>query len=255
MDTDNEILKEMLKIIAGVATALIGWFGIPEAVKKYFQRKQQKRIKTKAEKLNEQLKKGIDKEDLRDSPVFNELKDLLWKAKDVSKNKEFLQEQLNKIIFNLYTAGMYEFIQDLRVKFQNDFEFNAESWANIAIANMNMYRFDGMNEYREYCLEACKESIKRRGNYGTPRAVVLIIYMIDYERKKQINKDDVQNIINEINSGDDTFVSHGTYDYLDRTKEIQEWERYINHLFTLYPSEMSEMENRYEKYIDKYQIV
>lgn len=166
----------------------------------------------------------------------------------MSKNKEFLSKQLERIIYNLYNAQMYEDLQELRAKFQNDFEFTSQSWANIAIANMNLYRFDGMKEYREYCLEACKESIKRQGNYGTPRAVILIIHMIDYKRKEQVNKDDVQHMINEINSGDYTKVSYETYDYLLRTKEIQEWEKYIECLFNLYPSEMSEMKDRYNKY-------
>ena len=242
---------EIVKIIVGVVVALIGWFGIPEIITRYVQLRQKIRIKTKAEKLNEQLKKGIDKKYLRAPPaftVFNELQDLLWYAKDVIKNKEFLQEQLNKIIRNLYKTGMNEFIQELRAKFQNDFEFSVESWANIAIANINLYRLDGMSEYREYCLEACKESIKRQGNYGTPRALILIIHMIDYERKKQINKDDAQNMINEVNSGDDTMVSYDTYNYLLITKKIHEWEKYIDHLFNLYPSEMDKMKNRYEKY-------
>lgn len=236
------------KDITTVIIALIGWFGIPEGIKKYIQYKQKIKIKIKVEKLNKQLKEDIDKKRDRTIPVCNELKDLLWDAKDVIKNKEFLQEQLNEIIRSLYKGMVYEFIQELRAKFQNDFEFDVESWANIAIANMSLYRFDGMNEYREYCLEACKESIKRKGNYGTPRAVILIIHMIDYERKKQINKDDVQGMINEINSGDDTYVSGETYKYLLSVKEIPEWGKYIDHLFNLYPSEMDKMKNRYEKY-------
>jgi hypothetical protein len=242
---------ERIDIIIAILTLLGGFFGIPEAIKLGYRQIQKFIIRNKAKKLEKQLEAGIDRKSFLDNRVFNELKRLLWRAKDVSKNKEFLQEQLEQIIGNLYDAGMYEGLQELRAKFQNDFEFSARSWANLAIANMNLYLFDGVNEYREYCLEACKESIKRLGNYGDPRAVMLIIYMIDYERKKQINKDNIRNMINEINSGEDTLVSYETYDYLLRTKEIKGWSKYIDHLFNLYPNEMGEMKNRYEEHMKK----
>lgn len=245
-----------IEIIIAIIALLGGFFGVPEGIKSVKEKVQRSDVENKAKYLKKQIasgsiKAGIEEYSFSRYPVFCELKELLWEAKDAAGNKEFLQKELNDIISELYAArvrneakGIDEALQEINAKFHKYFDFSEQSWANIAIANMNLYRLDGMSEYREYCLEACKESIKRLGNYGTPRAVMLIIHMIDYERKKQVNKDDLLNMINEINSGDDMLVSYGTYKYLADTKKIQGWERYINHIFELYPEEMDEMKNR-----------
>jgi len=239
---------ENINIIIAVLTLLGGYFGIPKLIEAGLRHMQIVRIKKKAEKLADKIIIDKDKKSIRDVPLFEEVKNLLFKAKDSMKNKELLQKQLDVIIRELYDSRMHEDIQELRIKFQDYFEFSAESWANIAISNMNLYRLDGMNEFRDNSISASIESNKRRANYGTPKAVILIISMIDFERKKQINKDDLKKMINEIVSGDDTLVSYETYDYLTRTKQIKEWEKYVNHLYVLFPEEMNEMESRYSKY-------
>lgn len=240
---------ESINIMIAVLTLLGGYFGIPKLIEAGYQQRQRTRIRIKAEKLAKEIFAQREKKSIRYDPLYDEVKELLWKAKDTIKNKEFLQRQLNEIIRKLYDSRMDEDIQELRAKYQDFFEFNEESWANIAIANLNLYRLDGMNEYRQYSLEACKESIKRRANYGTPKAVMLIIYMIDHERNKEIFKEEIRGMLNEIVSGDDTMVSFDTYDYLNRTQIIPEWKKYIDHLFNIYPEEMAVMKSRYEKYI------
>ncbi len=239
---------ENISIIIGVLTLLGGYFGIPKLIEAGLRQMQIIRIRKKAEKLGAKIIVDKDKKSIRDVLLFEEVKNLLFKAKDSMKNKEFLQKQLDVIILELYESGMYDDIQELRIKFQDYFEFSAESWANIAISNMNLYRFDGMNEFHDNSISASIESNKRRANYGIPKAVILIISMIDFERKRQVNKDDLKKMINEIISGDDTLVSYETFDYLTRTKNIGEWDKYINHLFTLFPEEMIEMEKRYSKH-------
>jgi hypothetical protein len=239
---------ENIDIIIAAVTLLGGYFGLPKLIDAGMRRRQIASIKKKAEKLAAKIIVDRNKKSLQDEPLLDEVKNLLFKAKDSSKNKEFLQKQLNTIIRNLYDASMDEDIIELKEKFHDHFEFDAESWANIAISNMNLYRLDGMNEFRENSIEACRESIKRKANYGTPRAVILILNMIDYERKKQIHKDDIKNMLLEVISGDDTLVSFYTYDYLLRTKNIKEWGKYIDHLDTLFPQEMNRLLERYNSF-------
>ena len=239
---------ETLNILLGALTLLGGYFGIPKLIEAGYQKMQRNRIRVKAEKLAKDIFENRDMKSIRYRPLFEEVKNLLWRAKDTIKNKDFLQNQLNEIIRKLYDARMDEDIQELRAKYQDYFEFNEESWANIAIANLNMYRLDGMKEYRQYSLDACMESIKRKANYGTARAVILIINMIDYERKKTVNVDEIKSMLTDIVSGDDTMVSFETYDYLMRTNRIGEWAKYIDHLFILFPDEMDKMKHRYEQY-------
>ena len=108
---------------------------------------------------------------------------------------------------------------------------------------MNLYRFDGIKEYREASLEAAKKSINRLPNYGVPRAVILIVYMIDYVRGKEIDKNHILDMIQEINSGDHTLVSKETYNYLESCKELS-WEKYVDPLYELFPEEMKKMKNK-----------
>lgn len=242
---------ENFDVIIGAITLLGGYFGIPKLIEAGMRQRQITRIRKKADKLAAKIIIDRDKKSLQGEPLLDEVKNLLLKAKDSTKNKLFLQRQLNKIIRNLYDAGMDIDILELKEKFYSYFEFDAESWANIAISNMNLYRTDGMNEFRKNSLDACKESLRRLPNYGTAKAVILIVNMIDYERQKTINKDDIKNMIVEIISGDDDYVAYSTYNYLQLTKVIKEWEKYILRLDNLFPSEMAKMLQRYTDYKGK----
>jgi hypothetical protein len=236
---------QIVEVLAAVLTLLGGYFGIPRLADAFYLRRQENKILRALKALQLKLKQGQKNRDtFVKSGVFLNLKNLLWEAKEVLKNKEFLQEQLDQIINDLYSANQFDSIQDLRAKFENYFEFSPWSWANIAIANMSLYRWDNMPEYREYCLQASQQSIKRLPNYGTARAVILIVNMIDANRNKQIDHDGVKNLIIEINSGDDTLVSSETYNYLMSCQQISGWKKYIDLLFELYPSEMAIMKNR-----------
>ena len=236
---------QIAEVLVAVLTLLGGYFGIPRLADAFYLRRQENKILRALKALQLKLKQGQKNRDtFVKSGVFLNLKNLLWEAKEVLKNKEFLQEQLDQIINDLYSANQFDSIQDLRAKFENYFEFSPWSWANIAIANMSLYRWDNMPEHREYCLQACDQSTKRLPNYGTARAVILIVHMIDASRNKQIDHDGVKKLIIQINSGDDTLVSSETYNYLMSCQELQGWKQYIDLLFELYPTEMAVMKNR-----------
>ena len=235
---------QIVEVLIAVLTLLGGYFGIPRLADAFYLKRQENKILRALKALRQKLRQNQNRDTFIKSGVFLKLKNLLWEAKEVLKNKEFLQEQLDQIINDLYAANQFDSIQDLRAKFEDYFEFSPWSWANIAIANMSLYRWDNMPEYREYCLQACDQSTKRLPNYGTARAVILMVQMIDASRNKQIDRDGVKNLIIELNSGDDTLVSKETYNYLMRCQELKGWKKYIDLLFELYPSEMAAMKNR-----------
>ncbi len=237
---------DRIEIILAVITLLGGYFGLPKLIEAGIRKYQNNRIKSKAGKLASKISLDREKKSMRDEPLFDELKQLLWKAKESIKNKDFLQNQLNITIRNLYDSTMYDDIQELRESFEEYFEFSDESWANIAIANMNLYHWDGMKEYRDYALSAAWKSISKRPNYGDPKAVILLVNMIDHSRGREINTEELREFLSEILSGEDLMVSRTTYNYLELIRQIPAWEKYFNHLFELFPDEMEKMKQRFE---------
>ena len=126
---------QMIQIFIAITTLLGGFFGIPKLVEALFIKKKKNDIIRNLRNLEKEFENKISIGDKdftkKGKSLFKELKNNLWKAKEIFKNKEFLQDQLDTIIADLYKIKADEKIQEIRSKFEDDFDFSERSWAYI----------------------------------------------------------------------------------------------------------------------------
>jgi hypothetical protein len=244
---------DYIQIFIAILTLLGGFFGLPKLIESSISKYKKNRIKRLASKyakrfVNPSHSKDNSKFLEKQNKIFDDFRDLLWRTKDTIKDKKFLQKQLDEMILRLYDSGKQQEIINLKDEFENDFEFSEVSWVNIAISYLNYYNWNGLKVYRDKSIEACNKSIDKSPNFGTPRAVTLIIFMVDYDMKKEIDLNNIKYLINEINAGSDKYISYYSYLYLEDMLNKEAWKKYVDYLFELCPEEMNNMKNRYNEY-------
>jgi len=174
------------------------------------------------------------------------------------EDKTLVNQILDEFFGWSLLAGKYEELDKLRVKYEKDFDFLPESWANIAIADMNLYEENNAPIYKRRAISAHEKSLEALPDYGVPYTVRLMIHMIDYVREKdpeakEIEKREAMKLINTINSGRVLITSYETYNYLLRIEKKQSkvFGKYIEKLIEIFPEPMNLMAKRHDAYIDK----
>ena len=76
----------------------------------------------------------------------------------------------------------------LATKYEKDFEFLESTWANIGIADVNLYKTYAADIYKNRALNALNKSLSIKPNYGIPYAVKMLLYMVEYQRTKELNE-------------------------------------------------------------------
>ena len=190
--------------------------------------------------------------------IFPEPMELMakrYKLEDAIKkgDKTLINKTLAALFRWKFLAGKYEELDKLRVQYEKDFDFFPETWANIAIADMNLYEESNAPIYKQRAISAYEKSLEALPDYGVPHAVRLMIHMIDYEREKdpktkEIEKSEAMKLINTINSGRVLVTSYETYNYLLDLKQGDVFGGYINKLFKIFPEPMELMAKRYNEY-------
>lgn len=174
-----------------------------------------------------------------------QLQDLLQKVLTLD-DKKLASEFLDELFRWTFDTNAWEKLDELRLTYQDNFEFKASTWANIAIADMFLYEESFAPVYRERAISAYEKALNREPTYGIPHAVRLILHMIDYEREKDPNvkeseKKEAQKLINLVCSGSRSVTPLETYDYLKRNASNYLIGGHINMLFETFPVEMKQM--------------
>ncbi len=152
---------------------------------------------------------------------------------------EVKKNLLEKVFLYIYQSGKDSDMNVLRDEYQEKFQFNYITWANIAIANMNLYELYNTEVNRKYAFEACEKALELLSGYGTAYAVKLIFYAIDIDRKSPLDKEEVLKVFREINLGSDQTPARETVNYL--SKLTGRWLKYVDVLNAGFPNEMKTM--------------
>jgi len=132
------------------------------------------------------------------------------------EDDEMKKSLLEKVFLFVYKSGMYNDMNKLRDEYRDRFRFNYITWANISIANMNMYESYNAEINKKYAFEACEKALELLPGYGDAYAVMLVIYAIDLSRKARVNREEVTDLFHEINYGSDNTLALETCNYLNR---------------------------------------
>jgi len=104
-------------------------------------------------------------------------------------------------------------------------------------------------------LKYCQEAYLKNPVYGEPTSMELIIRMMDHLRLPNVTdkkkaQDEALLIIQKVNSGSSYYWAHQIIKRLEIDKSYI-FEKYVNHLYELFPVEMKEMKTRFEEYETK----
>jgi hypothetical protein len=155
------------------------------------------------------------------------------------EDDEMKKSLLEKVFLFVYKSRMDNDMNTLRDEYKDRFKFNYITWANIAIANMNMYESYNAEINKKYAFEACEKALELLPGYGDAYAVMLIIFAIDLKRNAKVKREDITDLFHEINYGSDSTPAFETCNYLNRLTD--RWVQYIDLLRIEFPDEMKLM--------------
>ncbi len=152
---------------------------------------------------------------------------------------ELKKNLLEKVFLYVYQSGKDSDMNVLRDEYLDKFQFNYITWANIAIANMNLYELYNTEINKKYAFEACEKALELLSGYGTAYAVKLLFYAIDIDRKSPLDREEVLRTFREINLGSDQTPARETVNYLN--KLTGRWLKYVDVLNAEFQDEMKVM--------------
>ncbi|OZG71645.1 hypothetical protein BTA51_20430 [Hahella sp. CCB-MM4] len=163
-------------------------------------------------------------------------------------------EYLDELFRWTFQLGEYEKLDQYRVEYEENFEFNPTTWANIAIADMFLYEESGSPIYLQRALDANDKALQRLPSYGVPLAVRLILHAIEIDRAadeatKTQQVSDADTLLHQLNSGSNLITVYEAYDYLKQLESDHVASRYINKLHDYFSASLDTMEQGYTDYL------
>ncbi len=180
--------------------------------------------------------------------------DPLFQRALLLNDKDLANEFLDDLFRWTFLSNKYEDLDQLRLKYEKEYDFKHTTWANIAIGGMFLYEESFSPIYKKRAVSAYQQSLERVPNYGLPHAVRLIIHMIDVarsddEKVKEEEKDNILKLIHHINAGSRSVTAYETYNYLDKLRNDRGVGKHISMLFSGFPDPMNEMRLKYEAHL------
>ena len=181
--------------------------------------------------------------------VLKEL-DTLFPESLLTGEKRLMGKYMDELIRVNFDLGKNDELARLVQEHENRCPISEESWANVGIANMELYYKSASPEYRDMAIKASDNSLKVLPNYGEPLAVKLLVHIFGYVKTGDPNKKDelkrnCREIIEHLNAGEDTITAKEAYNYIFK-KTGTLYRPYIEELLELFPAEMESMKKRYE---------
>lgn len=164
----------------------------------------------------------------------------------------------DKVISIAYEKFDYVAINNLANAYDKKLQISAKTWADIAIANMNLYSGSRNKVYRDSTLYASERSIASLKDYGTPRTIKLYLELIDYsairdtddELAKENIRQNIKDIVDEIKL-QNPITAYEALNYLNSNDSVTLWKNYNEIFASDFPEEFASLKKRYQQYIMK----
>ena len=153
-----------------------------------------------------------------------------------------------QLIRNYFLAAKYELINEIIESYSNKISADAYTWANVAIANMNLYSKTLNQTYKEKSMEAARNAMKLQFTYGEPYAILIYLHLIDYasyqsDKEKEVAIEKIRNIFVELDEKTPE-TAHSTYSYFLKNQDpSNSFRKYNDILNKIFPA-------RYQKLIE-----
>jgi len=202
----------------------------------------------------ERLQRRIDNNTSKNPEEYEHIHNkliLLLKSKDFD-NPELIIKIVDDLARGYYFTGNSKRISEIIEQFEAKYDLTVTTLANAAISYTDFYELGGANNYKEMALKYCEEALIKNPVYGEPTSMKLIINMLDHLRMPdEIDKKNAYNdalaLIHKVNSGSSYLWAHQTIKRLETDKGYK-FQKYVDHLYELFPDEMKEMKTRFDEY-------
>ncbi len=141
----------------------------------------------------------------------------LAQVKDVKKQTNIF----GKIIGIAYENLDYSSVNILANEYDTKLQISANTWSDIALANLNLYNTSHNKIYADGVNLACNRSIELLHNYGTPQMIKIYLNLVIYKKAKdENNTEKTTQIKNEIKVNIkniktlDTITAYEAYAYM-----------------------------------------
>ncbi|RZS93419.1 hypothetical protein [Aquimarina brevivitae] len=139
------------------------------------------------------------------------------------KDPKRLASIFDKVIGIAYEKLDYSTINELANQYNTKINISARTWADIALANLNLYNTTGSPIYSEGVLIASDQANKILKDYGIPAMIKIYLALVEYKKGKEINdenkvrkaQEEINNIIHHILS-EGTIMAYEAYNYMLR---------------------------------------
>lgn len=161
--------------------------------------------------------------DLKFNYNKEEAREIIEKSLKETKDSKKLSKDFSTIIGYAYEKYDYSTINELANEYDNRIQISAQTWSDIALANLNLYNTTGNKIYSDSVHLAIKRSIKIIDDYGIPQMVKIYLYLIEYTKGQEnqnteqieMAKTEIQEIVNHIITKD-TITAYEAYSYMLR---------------------------------------
>lgn len=161
--------------------------------------------------------------DLKFNYNKEEAREIIEKSLKETKDSKKLSKDFSTIIGYAYEKYDYSTINELANEYDNRIQISAQTWSDIALANLNLYNTTGNKIYSDSVHLAIKRSIKIIDDYGIPQMVKIYLYLIEYTKGKEnqnteqieIAKTEIEQIVKHIITKD-TITAYEAYSYMLR---------------------------------------
>lgn len=154
-----------------------------------------------------------------------------------------------QLISNYFSAGKYELINEIIETYSNRISADAFTWANVAIANMNLYSRTLINTYKEKSIDAARNAIKLQYTYGEPYAILIYLQLIDYaseqsetEKKKSLEK--IEQIFGELDDKTAETAQSAYYYFMKNQDPNNSFSKYNDILQHILPHKFQKLKEK-----------
>lgn len=193
------------------------------------------------------------KESFRLDNAREVIKNMIRRTDNVKERANLFQE----IIVIAFEKRDYFTINELVEEFDSKIYISAKTWADVAIANMNLYDNTHNAEYYQKSLNSCDRSIRMLADYGVPQMIKIYLELIKYKIARNNNHEDqLENIRTAIEKIAKDMQSRGlvtSYEAYNYYLQNTTWADYNAVFETEFKKEYNIIYDEYKEYLKKQQ--
>lgn len=173
------------------------------------------------------------------------------------QDRKKLTSIFDKVIGIAYEKLDYSTINELANAYNTKIDISARTWADIALANLNLYNTTNSSIYSDGVIIASNQANKILKDYGIPAMVKIYLGLVEFKNGKEENnpekiskaKKDINTIVEHIQN-ENSIMAYEAYNYMLRNDNTAFSE--FNQIFrTEFKEQFDLLQDKYKEHLSK----